>query len=182
MHKHSRSLVGLRSLYPIDTPQPGASKQIAPFLSDFIQLTQPVPGRVRMEQQTQPAAAAVFNLQVPSGELWRVFGITCRLATDANAANRRLRFQYNAPGGLLVALMASETLQIANQTILYFSDERGFLPAPVAAAQIWIPLAPGWLLPSGSQVGIGIVNVQAGDQLSVIHVAREILPHPETSP
>lgn len=120
-----------------------------------------------------PGAGANFTKAVDDGYWWRVLAIACRLATDANVANRTLRVEYRGADAVPFLIAGNVTTYPANTAGEDFSLS---VWQPAAAAEVGganlAPL-PAVLLQPGQDFRVTVVNIQAGDALTRIRYVVE---------
>lgn len=128
-----------------------------------------------------PAAGSSFSLQLgslnaPGAYKWRLVGITFKLTTDANAANRLVTVEYL--GGDGVSIMADEATVVvtANTTAQRFV---GKLDQGVSEwntnTDVLFGLSGLWL-EAGVTVKINVASIQVGDTLTVIRLTFDRVP------
>jgi hypothetical protein len=123
-----------------------------------------------------PAAGAGFSYQDSQGYATLLLSLTFRFVTDANAANRTVRVEYDDGNGSKFYRTVDGTVQTANTTAFWgFAvgqpstdfDTNNFLSAP---------LAPLFIYP-GQKAQVNVTNVQVGDQLSqIVLLCEKFLP------
>jgi hypothetical protein len=119
-----------------------------------------------------PAAAADFTLPMDSRYITRVLAVTCRLVSDANAANRSVRVLYEDSAGNVLALAGTSLQQAASKTVDYSFLVGVGAALTVTDLQSTAPL-PAMFLRGTDVLRIDNVNAQAGDQLSRVFVTVE---------
>lgn len=123
---------------------------------------------VKIDYQVVPAPPAGQNLQftVPVGYRFQLISTYVTIVTDANVADRTLFVQVSGPNGPFFrfqppfAITASETR--------YLTIAIGIPQAAHSATNMsaLIPFPSGLVLEEGTIMTVGLVNIQAGDQLS----------------
>lgn len=128
-----------------------------------------------------PGAGLNFTKAVDDGYWWRVLAISCRLATDANAANRTLRVEYRGADAVPFLIAGNTTTYPANTTGEDFSLS---VWQPQNAAEVGganlAPL-PAVILQPGQDFRVTIVNVQVGDAITRIRYLVERFWQPAAS-
>lgn len=135
-------------------------------------------GYVDLAPVANPAAgaASVTLLVVPGGERWRMRTVAFQLVTDANAGNRQPILDWQDGDGVSYARLGPAQAQAAAQTFRHsFLVNIGVNAAVAALAQS--VSAPSLIMLSSHRLVLTIVNVQVGDQLSLIRVYFERLLH-----
>lgn len=128
-----------------------------------------------------PAAGASFSQALggtafPGGYRWRLVGITWKLSTDANAANRYTTVEYLDGDGVAFMADGAGTVATANTTNQRFIGSLRHGPSDFAAnTDVFFPLSGLWL-GSGHTIKINVANIQVGDTLTVIKLTFDRLP------
>ncbi len=133
-----------------------------------------VPQHGRFESDvspSNPAAGANFSYTVPTGEIWRVFGMTFRLTTDANVANRRV-FPYFSCASGTYRFWANED-QAASLTHDYVGHVGESPPTTLYTTYHHLPMPRDVWIRGNGTIGIIVDNKQAGDQLFGIKFMQE---------
>lgn len=124
---------------------------------------------------TQPAAGGGFSLTNPGRIGWLLLGVTFRLVTDANAANRFVRVEADDGSGTIYSRNGFAQAVTAGTTAFFtFQGSRGSSDWN-ANNEAYLPLQPLLFAP-GHKLLISIAGVQAGDQLSQIALMFERFP------
>lgn len=106
----------------------------------------------------------------------RIIAATCSLTTDANAANRFVSLDYTNARGITYHRNAASVLVTANTTgqVFWWSVNRT-LAEWNTGTPVFVPLLNAFLPPAFTAV-FKVDNIQAGDQLSAIHLWVENFP------
>lgn len=122
------------------------------------------PGQWISASPSNPSAGAALTHQPNSG-LFRIYqSIQFELATDANAANRMAYVTPRNSSNVELCRAPAGTQQTASTTFLYtFYVHATILTAPVGSHLI-APM-PLIYLPDDYDWTIGVINIQAGDQI-----------------
>lgn len=132
---------------------------------------------------TSPAAGANFALANSGLQDSRLLSVTFKLVTDANAANRYVSVDYNDGNGHLFVRNGIQGAVTAGTTALFSFNSHRTVSEANANNEVFAPLQPA-LIQSTQSIGINIVNIQAGDQLSQIvmlwerYIAEADSPYP----
>lgn len=111
---------------------------------------------------SNPAANTEWSETVPSGKIWRVLAIRAALATDANAANRRVGVTvtdgtntvFKANDESVQAASLTHNYNIASQPSRAVADVEHYVP---------LPFPENFLLPAGYVIASTTLLRQAGD-------------------
>jgi hypothetical protein len=121
---------------------------------------------------TSPGAGVNFALVTPGRPGWRLVAVRCRLACDANAANRSLTVDYEDGNGTVFVSNGVAAVQTANQTADFtFAADRG-ADTSNTNFQVFAPLMPAEF-DGGQSLQINVLNKQAGDALTRIVLVFE---------
>lgn len=124
---------------------------------------------------TNPAAGAEFIIQPPGGAFWRVVGLAFRLVTDANVADRNVNLSLNDQTDTYTECRSGVD-QAASLTGRY-SAFPGASPGGFAITLVNIALPEGGaLLQPGHRLTSRTVNIQVGDQYSLIRALVQEFP------
>lgn len=130
---------------------------------------------ITQQRIENPAPAAHAAFTVPAGYTYQFLTISATLVTSAAAANRHIEF---SAFDFFSRRILQATLQqnIPANTTVYFRAGHGFIPRlptqQIDPSEISLPL--NHLIPGGISTRVGIINVQAGDQLSdIFFIAKQ---------
>lgn len=115
-----------------------------------------------------PAPGAGYSGAITDVTLFPINLVGFRLVTDANAANRTVTVSFTS-GTTVLATAGSTTAQAASLTCDYAFSLGGNIQQVPTAGWFALPL-PNFAAPSNTVMAITVTNIQAGDQLSMIHV------------
>lgn len=131
------------------------------------------------EQQTivvaNPAAGANASLKLGASLVgnalwWRLVGVTFKLTTDANAANRYTTVEYQGGDGVAFMADGASVLVTANTTAQRFLGSLSHGTSEWnTSTDVFFPLSGLWL-ELGTTVVLNVASVQVGDQLSAIRL------------
>lgn len=129
-------------------------------------------GLPEFKSHTSPAVATDFTYQLPGDFYVRLVSVYCKFVADANAASREVVLQYLDAENNVFDLAGINTTVTANNTGLYAFS--AFQPEAIATvdSSALVPLHPVILAPT-QKFRLHVVNVQAGDQLSLIRTNWE---------
>jgi len=174
--RHSRDLQGYANTWAQSGVDPTGPRLVAPWLSDYVQLTTEVPPIIGVAAPTA-AAGANFVLLVPRNENWRFLSLVLNFVTDANAANRLLRVELLDTAGLVVWRTLAELVQVASTNFNYTVAHQGTSFArPAGGNIIFAHTPPDLWLPAGFTLRSQIVNIQVGDAISAGRMVVEVWP------
>lgn len=122
-----------------------------------------------------PAAGAEFTIQPPGGALWRVVGLAFRLVTDVTVADRNVNLSINDQTDTYTECRSGVD-QAASLTGRY-SAFSGAAVGGFAITLVNIALPTGGaILQPGHRLMSRTVNIQAGDQFSLIRALVQEFP------
>ena len=117
-----------------------------------------------------PAVATEFTVKLGETYTYELLGLTCILATDANAANRNLVIRAHLGTDLLFAC-AAQGLQTASETLTYvFAVNLANLDLSATSGLMTVQLPSPFPLPDSTSISSLIDSIQVGDQLSTIRL------------
>jgi FtsP/CotA-like multicopper oxidase with cupredoxin domain len=120
-----------------------------------------------IEPQTAPAAGANFSLTLPGGFIGRLLSAVFTFTSDATAANRSLRLEYDDGNGAVFAGAGAGAVIPASQTTRWrFTPNRGAADWD-SNNFFYVPL-PSLILMPGQKVQVNVTNIQATDALTAI--------------
>jgi len=123
-----------------------------------------------------PAAGANLSVAVPGEWGLIVVAAIATLTTDGNAANRLLSLDYiGGRGATYVRNAAGKVETATNGGRTYVWSANRTVSESVANTPVFVPLLE-WQLDPGMSVRFTIDNVQAGDQLSAVHLVVVKVP------
>lgn len=124
------------------------------------------PGWIHSLNVANPAAGTDWLFTVPANARMRIVSLQAQLATSAAVANRNVQIFVNDgvnpywTHGVAATIPASTTDQITATTTN--------APPEVVTTTQEMVLPPGLILPGGHKIGTSTVNIQVGDQWSII--------------
>ena len=138
-------------------------------------LKDPAPnvGELKIVSITSPSVGDDLGITVPSGQIWRIRAISFQLTTSANAANRKVHLIVSKGAGTYNVCTAN-TVQTANQAILYTAIPTTPGGDDASDNDIMLPLPNDFILPGGSDLATETENKQSGDAFDSITVYTEI--------
>lgn len=122
-----------------------------------------------------PAAGANASVKL-GGQLvgnalwWRLVGVTFKLTTDANAANRYTTVEYQGGDGVAFMADSATVLVTANTTAQRFNGKLGQGVAEWNTGTDVLFNLSGLWLELGTTVVLNVASIQVGDQLSAIRL------------
>lgn len=125
--------------------------------------------KVVNEAVSAPPVASGFSIVVPVGYRFTPVSLFMRMVTDANVAVRFVVLELSSSSGILFRY-ATPFGQSENET-------RYITFAVGVSAAIWtlgnltsvVPLPSGITLQEGDQITISVIDIQAGDQISLVN-------------
>jgi len=174
--RHTRNLQGFFSVWPGGGLR--NALQVAPWLSDTVQLTTEVLPPLRQVSLATPAANTEFTQSVPGLETWRLVCLQVLLTTDANAANRIFRLNLVDENGNIVFHGQANLSQPASTATVYQCAAIGADSANLLSTFHSMLIPFKFQMPAGYLVRSDTLNMQAGDQYSGIHLLFEVWPGP----
>ena len=117
-------------------------------------------------------AGAEATITVPTSRTWKIHGIFVQLVTDANAADRRVHFEFvNQQGATLNTFGGAD--HAASLTRDYNVAKWGVIPDNIDDDDILIPLPQDIILASGSIIRTVTTNLQVGDDFGIMVLSTE---------
>lgn len=106
----------------------------------------------------------------------RILAATATLTTDANVANRLMSLDFTNARGVTYMSNAASVLVTASTTnqVFYWSISQS-ISEWNTGTPVWVPMLNAFLPPAFTAV-FKVANIQAGDQLSNIHLWVENFP------
>jgi hypothetical protein len=148
----------------------------APYLVEPVKRT--LAGMREHVDGVAPAAGADYALTMEGRYVTRLLSVFVRLTTDANAANREVVLEYRTNEAERFALMGAPVQVTANDVVDFvFQTGQGQAEWSVDDSVV-VPLLPMFLVPTES-IRLHVVNVQAGDTLTLIRLYWERWPTDE---
>lgn len=150
--------------------QVSTGKLIAGYLQDDVALGFPGgrnvdtlegAGFLRSVTGTDPAANTEITETVPTGTRWKLRGMHVQFVTDANVANRDIRF-FVDDGAATIIITGSTVVQTASLTREYALAAHGQLGA-FGTSKLFVPLPPDLILLEGWRIRTSTGSMQAGD-------------------
>lgn len=126
----------------------------------------PFMGNIREITSSDPAANVEISITQPANAIWKVLAFSCRLVTDANAANRRVHLQLTSGGGTAYEAFALVD-QTATQTIDYRFGQYGSMTDELDNSINLVTLPNNIYLKSTATVATLTTNRQATDNFGV---------------
>lgn len=123
-----------------------------------------------------PAAGAALSVSVDGFWNLRVVAATCSITTDANVANRLVSLDFVNARGITYARNAASVLVTASTTgqVFWWALDRTVAEWNTGTP-VFVPVLNAFL-PPGFSVKFAVDSIQAGDQLSAVHLWVEKYP------
>lgn len=129
--------------------------------------------------QTTPAIGASAELDALPNTLAEMMWFECLLTTDANAANRQVRFTIN--NGSIESTIAVMSSVIPASTSVHILFGQGLTPYAVTLGdRICVPLPSGIKILSAWHWWIRIDNIQVGDAIDDIRTYQRFWPYDQS--
>jgi len=114
----------------------------------------------------RPAVAQPITFVVPRGYRFQIMSLYASIVTDANVADRVLYIQISGPNGPFFRFQPP--FLIAASETRYVTAAPGIAQVAHSATNMSavLPIPSGIVLEEGTIFTLGLVNAQAGDQLS----------------
>lgn len=126
-----------------------------------------------------PAAGANVVDDVPSGARWRIQSATMRLVTSVTVANRRMVLEFQRSTGQVLARAVGADTVPASQTAEFSFAPYGFDAASRDGFRL-VAIPSEFILDQTDVIATAVVNLQAGDQISMIRLSVEEWFSPQT--
>ena len=132
-------------------------------------------GQIFTVQAANPAAGANFLVSFDTDTIIKILSVNFTVVADANAANR-VPLVFASAGAVFWSQAMGPVLPTANDT-LRFSFIPGGTTVDHATAEGFVQgaLAHPFIIPLGGFLNISLINIQVGDQISLISYAYEEL-------
>lgn len=179
LQRHSANLRHTRERFPIDPRVARGTGQIAPWISGVVRLTHPAfPGSALFHDPqvrviAAPAVGGNIFVTVPPNEAWLVKCIRFTFTTDATAANRQVHLIFD--DNVETFFNAIPPLTQAASLTFDYSWGRNFPNHQAIGLRMVTPI-PDVVLVTGWRVSTQVVDLQAGDQFSLMALMVDVFP------
>jgi len=125
---------------------------------------------------TNPSAGAGWQMTVPTGKAWRIWGGSCHFQSSATVVSRFPTITYENGTGVLWFGSQAHAPQANSSYDIVYHDAECFLTDLYINQFIPVPAKAIWL-PAGTNIVGGFQSIQAGDQVSNVGLlVEEVTP------